>query len=738
MKNKPEYDLLSYLVLKNQFITDKVFKEIYNYKNYFSLEGQKLVELLKDNRKNKEVIDIEIFLNLPEDYTRKVLDNGDMDIGTEFATKSYKELLTELEKNHAKDIAQNIINSNNVSEIAEGIDKLKTVFTKTKQINKINLKEASLKFFKNIDNLDMQNSVKAKNWYRFNKVVKLYKGDVTVIAGRPGCLPAGTEVLTKKGWLDISKWTNEEILEINYKTNTNQIDITGQFAKPLMYHKYNTTEFYRMKNKVGTMDLVSSVEHRHPHISEKGFCREFTTRELYNSWINKEGNPHIINIPETFEWFGSGINYSDEYIRLKVAVFADGSFLKSKGSKRCYINIKKDRKKLRLEDLLEKNNLDYRVKEHADEYKRYSFLMDNRDKVFKYDWFLKTNKHQREIIMDELKYWDSYICGGNRLFTFSTVNKETAETIQLIATSLGYRATLRIEKRENKYKNDIIYNLNFSKGTKYGCRTLKKSTVNSFEKVEAGKYMYCFTTNTGFFLIRQNNKIYVTGNSGKTTFALSLALEFAKNGSKGLFFSLEMGEEQIINRMMSQLSLVPINKFQDSFEAKNLSKEEHGRITNAVEEMQRLADNLQIISGNFSSDDILEIAENDKPEFIIIDYMQLLRATEGRGRVEEITYLSMELKRIAMKLQIPIIELCQLSRAVEQRGDKKPILSDLRESGQIEQDASVVIGIYREAYYNEEADPEGMDCIVLKNRNGNTGTMPFKFLGAVQKVYEGV
>ena len=412
MKNKPEYDLLAYLVLKNQVITDKIFKDIYNYKNYFSLEGQKLIDILKDKRKNKEVIDIDIFLNLSEDYTRTVLDNADMDIGTEYATKDYKELLTELEKGHAKEIAQEIINSNNVSDMAVGIDKLKTVFTKTKQINKIDLKQAAKKFFQNIDNLDMQNSVKAKNWHRFNKVVKLYKGDVTVIAGRPG--------------------------------------------------------------------------------------------------------------------------------------------------------------------------------------------------------------------------------------------------------------------------------------------------------------------------------------SGKTTFALSLALEFAKNGSEGLFFSLEMGEEQIINRMMSQLSLVPISKFQDSFEAKNLTQEEHGRITNAVEEMQRLADNLQIISGNFSSNEILEIAENDKPEFIIIDYMQLLRTSEGHGRVEEITYLSMELKRIAMKLQIPVIELCQLSRAVEQRADKKPILSDLRESGQIEQDASVVIGIYREAYYNEEADPEGMDCIILKNRNGNTGTMPFKFLGAVQKVYEGV
>ena len=354
-KNKPEYDLLAYLVLKNQFITDKIFKDIYNYKNYFSLEGQKLVDILKDKRQNKEAIDIEIFLNLPDEYTRTVLDNADTDIGTEFATKGYKELLTELEKGHAKEIAQEIINSNNVSDMAEGIDKLKTVFTKTKQINKIDLKQAAKKFFQNIDNLDMQNSIKAKNWYRFNKVVKLYKGDVTVIAGRPG--------------------------------------------------------------------------------------------------------------------------------------------------------------------------------------------------------------------------------------------------------------------------------------------------------------------------------------SGKTTFALSLALEFAKNGSKGLFFSLEMGEEQIINRMMSQLSLVPISKFQDSFEAKNLTKEEHGRITNAVEEMQRLADNLQIISGNFSSDEILEIAENDKPEFIIIDYMQLLRTSEGHGRVEEITYLSMELKRIAMKLQIPVIELCQLSRAVEQRADKKPILSDLRESG---------------------------------------------------------
>lgn len=169
--------------------------------------------------------------------------------------------------------------------------------------------------------------------------------------------------------------------------------------------------------------------------------------------------------------------------------------------------------------------------------------------------------------------------------------------------------------------------------------------------------------------------------AGKTAIALSLALELAKNGNKGLFFSLEMGEEQVINRMMTQVSQVPLQKIQDPSEFEKLADVDHERLQRGLKELKSLGDNLKVISGNFSSDDVLRVVEEEKPEYIMIDYMQLLTTRQGRGRVEEITYLSMELKRIAMKCQIHIFELCQLSRAVEQRADKRPMLSDLRESG---------------------------------------------------------
>lgn len=224
--------------------------------------------------------------------------------------------------------------------------------------------------------------------------------------------------------------------------------------------------------------------------------------------------------------------------------------------------------------------------------------------------------------------------------------------------------------------------------------------------------------------------------AGKTALALSFALELAKNGNKGLFFSLEMGEEQIINRMMSQVSQVPLQKIQEPSEFEKLHDTEHERLQRGLGELKSLGDNLKVISGNFSSDDILRIVEEEQPEYIMIDYMQLLTTRQGRGRVEEITYLSMELKRIAMKCQIHLFELCQLSRAVEQRADKRPMLSDLRESGQIEQDASNVIGLYREGYYDIEADQNEMEVRILKNRNGMTGVIKYDFYGEIQKVVE--
>jgi replicative DNA helicase len=115
---------------------------------------------------------------------------------------------------------------------------------------------------------------------------------------------------------------------------------------------------------------------------------------------------------------------------------------------------------------------------------------------------------------------------------------------------------------------------------------------------------------------------------------------------------------------------------------------------------------------------------------IIVDYLQLMTSgTNAENRVQEVSQISRSLKVLARDLDVPIIALSQLSRAVEQRHDKRPILSDLRESGSLEQDADIVVFIYRDEYYNDETDQQGLaEVIVAKHRNGPTDTVKLSFL----------
>jgi replicative DNA helicase len=115
---------------------------------------------------------------------------------------------------------------------------------------------------------------------------------------------------------------------------------------------------------------------------------------------------------------------------------------------------------------------------------------------------------------------------------------------------------------------------------------------------------------------------------------------------------------------------------------------------------------------------------------IIVDYLQLMTSgTNAENRVQEVSQISRSLKVLARDLNVPIIALSQLSRAVEQRHDKRPILSDLRESGSLEQDADIVCFIYRDEYYNDESDQQGLaEVIVAKHRNGPTDTVKLSFL----------
>lgn len=230
---------------------------------------------------------------------------------------------------------------------------------------------------------------------------------------------------------------------------------------------------------------------------------------------------------------------------------------------------------------------------------------------------------------------------------------------------------------------------------------------------------------------------------GKTAFILSKALNIAKNGGKGIFFSLEMSERQIINRIMSQMSRVRLDLLKDSKTYSRLPEQAYGYLNLASSKLSELDDKLSFITGNFTVNKILEICKVEKEknglDYIIIDYMQLLESSVKGSRYEQITDISISLKKLAKELGIVVIALAQLSRDIEKRADRRPQQSDLRDSGQLEQDASIIIGLYRDAYYNKQTDDaELLEVNVLKNRDGEVGTLHFNFIGKIQEVKERV
>lgn len=217
---------------------------------------------------------------------------------------------------------------------------------------------------------------------------------------------------------------------------------------------------------------------------------------------------------------------------------------------------------------------------------------------------------------------------------------------------------------------------------------------------------------------------------GKTTLVSNMAYNIATVAKQPvLFFSLEMSKEQLVDRMLADASGVDAWNIRTG----NLSDEDFGKLSEAMGELAEAP----IFIDDTPGLSVLEMrtkarrAMHEHPlGLIIVDYLQLMQGS-GRGdgnRVQEISEISRGLKLIARELNVPLIALSQLSRAVESRSPQIPQLADLRESGSIEQDADIVMFIYREAYYNPDTDREGItDLIIAKHRNGPTGRVELYF-----------
>ncbi len=218
---------------------------------------------------------------------------------------------------------------------------------------------------------------------------------------------------------------------------------------------------------------------------------------------------------------------------------------------------------------------------------------------------------------------------------------------------------------------------------------------------------------------------------GKTSFVLNIAQYVAFKQKKTIaVFSLEMSKEQLVNRLFSMESRVDSQHLRTG----NLSDEEWEKLIESagmIGESNLIIDDTPGISISEMRSKCRKYKLENNLEMIIIDYLQLMsgsgRATDSRQ--QEISDISRSLKALARELHVPVLALSQLSRAVEQRPDHRPMLSDLRESGAIEQDADVVMFIYRDDYYNKDTEKKGVaEIIIAKQRNGPIGTVELLWL----------
>ena len=223
---------------------------------------------------------------------------------------------------------------------------------------------------------------------------------------------------------------------------------------------------------------------------------------------------------------------------------------------------------------------------------------------------------------------------------------------------------------------------------------------------------------------------------GKTAFALNIATNAALRGNAPVaIFSLEMSKDQLVNRILCSEAMVDSNKVRTG----KLEEDDWVKLAGAIgplSESEIYIDDTPGISVMEIRTKCRKLKMEKNIGLVVIDYLQLVQGSNKRqaSREQEISEISRSLKILAKEINVPVIALSQLSRAVEQRPDHRPMLSDLRESGAIEQDADIVMFLYRDDYYNKESEKKDIaEVIIAKQRGGQTGTVELLWMGNYTK-----
>jgi len=223
---------------------------------------------------------------------------------------------------------------------------------------------------------------------------------------------------------------------------------------------------------------------------------------------------------------------------------------------------------------------------------------------------------------------------------------------------------------------------------------------------------------------------------GKTALGLQIAYNIAKEHQLPVaIFSLEMSQEQLAQRLLASESEIESNRLRSG----RISQSELEPLSKAMANLSELPiyidDNANLTVTQMRSQvRRLQSEQGKKLGLVLLDYLQLMEGSGSDNRVQELSRITRNLKGLAREINVPVIALSQLSRGVEARTNKRPMMSDLRESGSIEQDADLVIMLYRDEYYNPDTVDRGIaEVIVTKHRNGPTGTIKLLFKAELTK-----
>lgn len=314
---------------------------------------------------------------------------------------------------------------------------------------------------------------------------------------------------------------------------------------------------------------------------------------------------------------------------------------------------------------------------------------------------------------------------GNLSDSIGNAYDEDMDIDEIIAKA--ERSLIEVSQATNKSSFRPIHDVLLENHAKIEERSNNTSQITG---IETGFYDFDKLT-TG---LHEDNLIVLAARPamGKTALALNIAQNAAIKSNKAVaVFSLEMGAESLVERMLSAEGTIINHHIRTG----NLTVDEWQRLIYAQGQLAEAPIFIDDTAG-VKITDIRARArrlsqETDGLGLIVIDYLQLIQGSRSDNRQQEVSEISRQLKIIAKELKIPVIALSQLSRGVEQRIDKRPIMSDLRESGSIEQDADIVAFLYRDAYYQDkkEGQPENdiTELIIRKNRHGNLGTVKLYF-----------